>query len=139
LPTTNVLQGYYAMKTLGADAVSLSGERAPGDAAGLVQILPTQAIAQIGDAAFDLVLNQDSFPEMSAATVHEYLRWIRRSCAGALLSINHESRSSYGHGLRHVVVPEAVAEVGGYELRHRYPYWLRRGYVVELYAVPPRR
>ena len=100
-----------------------------------LQILPAHAIGEIGRPLFDLVLNQDSFPEMSAATVSDYLEWIGRSCGGSLMSINHESKPAYGAGLQHVNVPEMTAAGGGFELTYRFPYWLRRGYVVELYRI----
>jgi hypothetical protein len=72
-------------------------------------------------------------PEMDHATVDQYVRWIRRVCDGLFLTINHESRPPCGENLRHVNVAEVVGEVGGFELVDRYPYWLRGGYVVELY------
>ncbi len=135
LPAVNLVQGWYALKSLPADAISLYGEDPPGAAAGRLQILPAHAIAEIDRPLFDLVLNQDSFPEMSAATVTDYLHWIGRCCSGSLMSINHESRPAYGAGLEHLNVPEMTAAAGGFELMYRFPYWLRRGYVVELYRV----
>jgi hypothetical protein len=135
LPHVNVVQGYYALKSLPSEAVSLYGEAAPGTAGERLQILPAHVVEELRDPRFDLVLNQDSFPEMSAATVTEYLRWIRRSCHGSLMSINHESKSVYGDGLAHISVPELAAGVGGFELTYRFPYWLRRGYVIELYRI----
>jgi hypothetical protein len=135
LPRINVLQGYYACKSLPGDEVALYGEQPPGRAPGRLQILPAHAIAQLDEPAFDLVLNQDSFPEMSLDTVTDYLRWIARCCEGSLMSINHESKPAYGDGLAHVSVPEAAAGVGGFDLEYRFPYWLRKGYVVELYRI----
>jgi hypothetical protein len=115
--------------------VSLYGEAAKPNDAG-VRVLPAGALTSAGDHRFDLVLNQDSFPEMAPATVRDYLVWIR-SCAKRLLSINHESKPPYGRDLAHASVPEEIARVGGFELHDRYPYWLRRGYVVEVYGVSP--
>ncbi|MEJ7787608.1 MAG: putative sugar O-methyltransferase [Solirubrobacteraceae bacterium] len=135
LPHINVVQGYYLLKSLPGEEVSLYGEDPPGVASGRVQILPAHAIADLQGPLFDLVLNQDSFPEIDPATVADYLRWITRCCEGSLLSINFESKPPYGRGRAHLSVPELVGEVGGFELTHRFPYWLRRGYVVELYRV----
>jgi hypothetical protein len=72
-------------------------------------------------------------PEMSHDTVEDYLRWIRSVCRGVFVSINHESKPAYGAGFAQVSVPEIIREIGGFELQERYPYWLRRGYVVEVY------
>jgi len=91
LPHVNVVQGYYALKALPADEVVLYGEQPAGAAPGRLQILPAHAVTALQDPLFDLVLNQDSFPEMSAATVDDYLGWITRSCEGWLMSINHRA------------------------------------------------
>jgi hypothetical protein len=134
LPHVNVVQGWYALKSLPAGDVSLYGEQAAGTAAGL-RILPAHAIAELHEPSFDIVLNQDSFPEMNAATVADYLVWIAHTCQGSLMSINHESKPAYGPDLAHISVPELAAAAGTFELTSRFPYWLRRGYVVELYRV----
>lgn len=39
-----------------------------------------------------------------------------------------------GRGRRQISVPNIAVEVGGLARRYRFPYWLRKGYVVELYA-----
>ncbi|MBA3746903.1 MAG: putative sugar O-methyltransferase [Solirubrobacterales bacterium] len=134
LPLVNVVQGFYAMKTMPPEDVILYGERPPGSATGCVQILPPHAVDELGDTSFDLFLNQDSMPEMDGAIAARYLAWIARVCREAFVSINHETKPPYGDGMAHVSVPEMVDQVGGLRLQSRYPYWLRRGYVVEIYA-----
>jgi len=136
LPHVNVVQGYYALKSLHSDEVSLYGEHSAETLDGRLRILPAHVIKEVCDPDFDLFLNQDSFPEMSTATVIEYLEWIKRS-GGSLMSINHESKPPYGDGLAHVSVPELIKDLGGFESTYRFPYWLRRGYVVELQRVTP--
>jgi len=133
LPDVNVVQGYYLLKALPCDRVTLYGEPVPSEPEG-VRILPAGALASADARHFDLVLNQDSFPEMAPATVRDYLAWVRAS-AKRLLSINHESKPPYGRDLAHASVPEEIARVGGFALEDRFPYWLRRGYVAELYSV----
>ena len=135
LPHVNVVQGYYLLRSLPDAAITLHGE--PADPRASLRILPSHAIAAAVEPGFDLVLNQDSFPEMHADTVADYLSFVRTACpAGArLLSINHESKPPYGPGLVHVSVPEAIARAGGFELAERTPYWLRKGYVTEVYRV----
>ena len=132
LPQVNVIQGYYALKTLPAEQVRLYGEPPPADGGDRLTILPAHAIAEIREPSFDLVLNQDSFPEINRATVVEYLDWIRATCTGWFVSINHESRPR-AHGVQLLSVPETIAGVGGFTLEQRSPYWLRKGYVVERY------
>lgn len=134
LPHVNVVQGYYALKSLPGDGVTLYGEQRARTFDGL-QILPAHAIGELQGPIFDVVVNQDSFPEMHPSTVADYLRWIATCCKGRMLSINHESKPAYGDGLEHVSVPEATSAHQSFELTYRFPYWLRRGYVVELYRI----
>jgi hypothetical protein len=139
LPHVNVVQGYYLLRSLGPDNVALLGE--PGRTAGApyVRVLPAQAIEDETAREFDLVLNQDSFPEIHAATVREYLRWVRLVCRGRFLSINHESKPRSRRGVAQLSVGEVVDEVGGFRRTDRFPYWLRRGYVAELYEIVPEK
>jgi len=132
LPHVNAVQGYYLLKSLPEDSIVLYGEQpARSDAA--FTVWPSHAVGELEGREYDLVLNQDSMPEMSHDTVEDYLRWIRSVCRGVFVSINHESKPAYGAGFAQVSVPEIIREIGGFELQERYPYWLRRGYVVEVY------
>ncbi len=134
LPLVNVVQGYYLLRSLPSARVALYGEpRSDGEAIDIT-IWPNNALDALPGDEFDVVLNQDSMPEMDRQTVDDYLRWIGRMCRGLFLSINQEGQGAYGRNLRQVSLPEAVAATAGFALLDRYPYWLRRGYVVELYA-----
>ena len=133
LPLVNVVQGFYALRTMGSEDVVLYGERTPGKAEARLQILPSHAVEELRDTCFDIVLNQDSMPEMSAEIAENYLSWIAKCCCGRFVSINHESKPPYGDGLVHLSVPEMAQRVDGLQLEARFQYWLRRGYVVETY------
>lgn len=128
LPTTNVLQGYYLSKALGEGQVSLYGEEKRG-----VAVLPTRAIKTITEPAFDLIINENSMPEMPASAVDEYLRWIEQT--GRLFySYNQEAFSPWGDTPQ-VLVPEAATR-HGFRLLERSPSWIRRGYVESVYSLP---
>lgn len=136
LPLTNVVHGFYLLKALAEDRVFLYGERPGSAVGGGITILPYFATDQLPARAFDLVLNQDSFPEIGAPVVRGYLSWIRTASRRYFLSLNHESRPIVIGGVdRQSSVPELVAEVGGFRRVSRAPDWMRRGYVAELYAV----
>src|SRR5690606_39293177 len=87
-----------------------------------------------GKAKFDLVYNQDSFPEMHPDYSIGYLR-TARGVAPALLSINQESEGVQTAEARMPLVSDLVARAGGYRRVYRFPHWLRVGYVEELYSV----
>lgn len=62
------------MKALGAQRIGLNGEAE--NAEHLVRIRPAHALTELEASEFDLVLNQDSFPEMHPDTVADYLNWV---------------------------------------------------------------
>jgi hypothetical protein len=119
LPMSNVAQANFLVRALGPDMIALFGENRPG-----VRILPPGAFLDSNDH-FDLVVNVDSLTEMTAETAHAYCQAIKAS-AGLFLSINHE--------LNPVTVREVCA--GQQMFAHsRTPYWMRNGYVEELFTL----
>jgi len=136
LPHINVIQGYYLLKTLPEGVVRLYKESIEDEHANsCVEILPAFDIGQVNSDRYKLVLNQDSFPEIDGEAVIAYIKWIRRVSSEYFLSINHENKPPYGERQFHISVPELIDDVGGYDRIYRFPYWLRKGYVVELYRV----
>ena len=125
LPHINAIQSFYLLKALPDASVSLCGE-----SSGEIEILPCDADIT---RRFDLVLNQDSFPELSGDTVNRYLGWIKGH-ASEFLSINHESKPEF-QGKRQLSVADLIREIRGFSRQSRTPYWLRKGYVMEFYKV----
>jgi len=135
LPHINVLQGFYLIKTLPDAKVSLYGEDYQSDGGGVcVQVMPPFVLSQLSQNSFDLVINQDSFPEINSSIVSDYLVWIKLSTK-LFLSINHESKPNSINGTLQNNVSELIANVGGFIRRTRQPYWPRKGYVCELYDI----
>jgi hypothetical protein len=128
-----VLQAYFLIRALPGANIVLYGEEMPTDGCG-IRILPGWAFEASPPKTFDVVLNQDSFPEIDRTVVRKYLHDIRRATRKYFLSINHEAETPTGSsGFRHLVVGDIVNEVGGFERLHRFPCWVRPGYVEELY------
>jgi putative sugar O-methyltransferase len=117
LPLSAVAQAYFLGRTLGPDAISLFGEHRSG-----IRILPPAAFLDAADQ-YDLVVNVDAPTEMSSQTARAYCQAIK-SRADAFLSINHEANS--------FTVGEITASAG-MRAANRAPYWLRRGYVEEVF------
>jgi hypothetical protein len=117
LPMTNVAQGYFLGRTLGQHAISLFGENRAG-----VRILPPTEFLDASDR-YDLAVNVDSLTEMSRDTAVSYCTAIH-SRAGKFLSINHEYNP--------FTVQEICSALGMHAWA-RAPYWLRRGYVEEVF------
>lgn len=135
LPRINVIQGYYLLKSLGKDKIVLFGENSDFSSSNKVVILPYFHIDKISEKKFDLVVNQDSFPEIDEDSVLNYLKWIKKTSKRFFYSINHESKPPSMGGGKQLNVANLISEVGGYRRESRALYWLRKGYVAEVYSL----
>jgi hypothetical protein len=117
LPFTAISQGYFLGRTLGPESIAVDGESDTPDSIKLYA--PETFFAR--REGYDLVVNVDSLTEMGRETASAYLKAIR-SRADRFLSINHESNEF------------TVRQVAGLPPQSRYPHWMRRGYVEELYV-----
>jgi hypothetical protein len=129
LPWVNVLQGYFLIMTLGAEEVSLFGE--PDRP---VKVRPFWEFAALADRSVDVVINTDSLPEIGAETARKYIAGIARVTRRCFLSINQEAMMDYPGVGRQQHVNGLVAREPGLRLLHRHRYWMRQGYVEEIFA-----
>lgn len=128
LPYVNVLQGYFLLKAF-PKSVSLYGEEEKA-----IKILPDFMFEKMPKKRFDLVLNSDSFPEISKAVVRKYLADIKKNTKKYLLSINQEGQSNFA-SIRQSIAGKMIEESGGFRREYRFPFWVRKGYVEELYSI----
>ena len=131
IPATNLLSGFFLLGALGDEAVTLEGEP---PRPGTIRIRANWNCTEAPDRWFRLALNQDSFPEINRRIFDTYVREIRRSTTGHFLSINHEVEHAISGGARHLNVAALLGAEPGWQRLSRAPYWLRRGYVEELYG-----
>jgi hypothetical protein len=119
LPMTNVAQALFLGLSLGEDQVALTGEILK---TGQVGVFSPEYMFS-GTPSFDLVVNADSLTEMSAEDASHYISFVAEG-RSAILSINHESNE------------KTVTMLADNVLRREYrcPYWLRSGYVEELFV-----
>jgi len=130
LPWVNALQGYFLIMSLPEGSIRLYGETE-----GTLAVEPGWCFAEQDDRSADWVINTNSLPEMGADTARDYVKSIRRVAKQGFFSINMEAKPMvYGYGEQNCV-PELVAEVGGLRRISRNRYWMRRGYVEEVYRV----
>lgn len=134
LPLVNVLQGYYLLKSSLASRVRLFGEES-SSTSHEIQIVPNWFIEQLESKSFDIVVNQDSFPEMGDDTMRDYLNSVPRLSRGYFLSINQEARAASGETTRHGWVHDVCRQMPNFKQIYRAPYWTREGYVEELFRV----
>jgi hypothetical protein len=130
LPLVSLIQAYYLMRSLGADQVSLHGEKTDAR----VRVMPFWALEDEPADACSLVINIDSLPEIERDTALNYVRLIREKGSHFFWSVNQEGRGPNA-GTTQNVVWELVERSGGFRRIHRYPHWLRAGWVEELYEI----
>lgn len=118
LPLSSVAQGYFLGRTLGPDAVCLYKERRSG-----IAILPPSAFLN-SDDRYDLALNADSLTELDLDTASAYCETFRDR-TDVLLSINTEANPFTVHKVYAAIARPAVS---------RAPYWMREGYVEEIFV-----
>ena len=130
LPLINVLQGYFLVKAFGAANVRLYGEISNNNA--MITILPAFSFEEEINKNIDVLINENSMPEMSNAIVENYIQFAKKKVSGIFFSYNHEAYSVV-HGKPQVFVPEIVERVGGFKRLSRNASWVRGGYVEEVY------
>ena len=126
LPVMNVIQG-HSLISAGHDTSLL------GEPDGPVSVRPWWHFER--SPACDVVINTDSFPEIDPAFVASYLTTMR-GVTRWFLSINQEGAApGSAAGRLQNVVADLVKADGGFTRVSRAPYWLRRGYVEEIFEV----
>ena len=135
LPYVSVLSAYFLLKSLPSSAVVLHGE--PGaDTKGTIKIFPFWHLERMPKRHFDLVLNQDSMPEIEQTIVQDYLKTIKKVCSKYFLSINQEGQAPLtAAGKPQLRVMELARKEPGYEEVYRQKFWTREGYVEELFDI----
>jgi hypothetical protein len=126
LPSVAAVQAYLIGHQLGANRIWLAGEGGgPGVCIhGLA--FPRDTIGPI-----DLVINQDSLPEMSAEAATKYFRFIEAhlKTGGFFYSVNQETSVAQQRRVFCAIQPHTSLR-----LTHRSPFWARDGYVEEIWT-----
>lgn len=131
LPTMNAIQGYVLAGSKLSEKVALSGDPTCDKP---VRILPPEGFAKLPIDSFDILYNQDSFPEIEVNTALQYLRDAMKLRIPLFLSINQEAHLTTESDLQRSV-PELVAQSESYRAISRHRHWLRQGYLEEVYTL----
>jgi hypothetical protein len=130
LPLVGVLQAYFLLRALPDHDIQLYGEQE--SPATTVRLLPTFAFHGT-EPKYDILLNQDSFPEMNVEYSLGYLRTASQNVRHAFYSINQEACAPRPGEPPQAAVPDLMEQAGGFRRSSRYRHWLRPGYVEEVY------
>lgn len=130
LPEVALVQAFF-LGSADPRALTLYGENRP-PAGNSIELIPHTALTEI-DFRPNVLINQDSMPEMPRTEVDRYLSWASSRLDGVFLSFNQETLSP-SHGSMQVWVAKAVEAYPRFKLVSRDTSWDRRGYVEEVYA-----
>lgn len=134
LPYINIIQGFYLIKSLPSANIFLYGEEKNDKNS--INILPDWCFKKMYNKQFNLILNQDSFPEIDRKIVLNYLKQIQLLTKNFFLSINQESQHTMMIDERKQhIISNLISEAKGFKKIYRFPYWMRIGYLEELYQV----
>src|SRR5258708_969927 len=93
-------------------------------------LIPYWELDEIPRKSVSLFINTDSMPEIDNDLAEHYIELIKEKASDAFLSINQETQAD-SHG----VVQDLVEKAGGFRRVYRFPHWMLRGYVEELYKI----
>lgn len=132
LPEISAIQATFLSQALD-EAIALPDEAVSGAP---VQLVLNTCLAEL-DFAPDVVINQDSLPEMPEAIASGYLAWVARSGTSLFLSFNQEAYAeNVAEGLQNWVSALAGG-IPNFRRVSRELSWDRRGYLEETYLIDP--
>jgi len=122
IPISSIAQGNFLGRVLPKNDLILCGESSDAEDVKIKLIDPKAFFSSA--KKYDLIVNVDSITELDINIAKQYLRKIEE-VGDFFLSINHEFNS--------FTVNSIWKETPGLNKLYRNPYWLRRGYVEELF------
>ena len=129
LPEVNLVQAYFLSSIKTRKLLLFGEERREGESG--IELIPHWSLSDL-DLRPNVLINQDSMPEMPQSEVERYLTWGAENLDGIFLSFNQEAYSPW-RGIPQVHVPSVVSRYPQFRRIARNASWVRRGYVEEIY------
>lgn len=125
LPLVSVIQAYMLATAIAPNKIWLAGEVSSSAEVFVHGLNPDITVSW-----FDLIVNQNSFPEMSPEQQQHYIKLFEKvlHCGGYFYSVNHEAAIN---GQSRTF--NALAKSPAFRQIQRSPYWARAGYVEEVW------
>jgi hypothetical protein len=129
LPEVNLVQAYFLSSLETRELLLFGEEKLKGESR--IEVIPHWTLSDL-DLRPNVLINQDSMPEMPKAEVERYLAWGSDNLDGLFFSFNQEAYSPW-RGVPQVHVPSVVGRYPRFRRIARNASWVRRGYVEEIY------
>ncbi len=122
IPMSSISQGNFLGRVLPEEDLILLGESGKASNSKIKLIHTNEFFSS--ERKYDLIVNVDSLTELDISIAKQYIKKIGQ-VSDLFLSINHENNS--------FTINSIWKENFGLNKLYRNPYWLRRGYVEELF------
>lgn len=132
LPYVQILAAFEVMRAFPDKKIKLYGEEVLNPE---FIFLPYFLFSEQPENTFDIVVNQDSMPEIMESIVIDYLKAIKKNTKSFFVSVNQESKPPRHGKDKQNRVFDLVQKVGGYKLFSRNLFWIRKGYVEEVFKI----
>lgn len=128
LPAVAVIGASMLATSISPESIWLQGEPPSLPDVGSFVFGSAEPLKHFGKGYFDLVINQNSFPEIAPQQQDEYVKLLEYvlRVGGVFLSINHETDMNHQ---RRAFIPMSASS--SFRLIHRAPWWTRPGWVEE--------
>jgi hypothetical protein len=124
IPMTSLVQGHFRACALGEDRIVLDGESSAHSRTDAVKILNPKSFFADDQLQFDIIVNSDSLSELGKDVATSYFR-LAAERSLILFSVNHEVNP-----FRVFQLHQELDVFGSVDRR---PYWMRHGYVEEIF------
>jgi hypothetical protein len=129
LPEVNLVQAYFLSSLETRELLLFGEEERKGESR--IDLIPHWTLPDLRLCP-NVLINQDSMPEMPLAEVERYLAWGSDNVDGLFFSFNQEAYSPW-RGVPQIHVPSVVGRYPRFRRIARNASWVRRGYVEEIY------
>lgn len=131
-PIINLAQAWFLAQNLPDTHLILPDISEPFSTRPALRVLPTRFLDKIPYKYFDILLSVGILNVMPERSAVSYLRELRGKTK-YLFSISHEATIPEKPHKSNFKIADLVRKAKGYKLLSRHSYWIRTGYVEELY------
>lgn len=133
IPTVSLISSYFLMKNLPNRQFLFSSDTNKYKNKKAIKLLFPKYFNEAPAKQYDIVVNCDSLPEINVNEAKNYVESIKKN-SRLFYSINQEAKNLNVEENQNLV-HELIDNVGGFNRKSRNLFWLRRGYVEELYEI----
>lgn len=135
LPSVSLTSSYFLMKNLNHRNFAFNDDKNKYLNNDSIKLIFSDCFEDTPDDYYDIVINCDSMPEINAIEAKKYLNTIQRT-SKYFYSINQEGKAKYDlNKPEQSIIHELISDLKNFKRESRNLFWIRKGYVEELYKI----